>query len=171
MVLSKAAVTTMFDLGASPPPASFRLHGCLPAAMRRRARIPAWVGLPQACPSLLALRLLQAPHRRQNTKGRAPPTLEMTWPLAAHLSAPASTMSPLHVAVICLLVRLSSADQVWQMAQRHLPSSCFQKCCPLDLASCSVLAAALLRRRSASLAGNIARAAPSALAIKGARRM
>ncbi len=169
--LSKEAVITMLVLGASPPPASFRRHGCLPASMRRRASTPDWVGLPHAWPSLLALRLVQAPQRRQKTNGRGPPTLESTWPLAVHLSAPASPMSPLHVAAFCLLVRLPSTDQVPQMVQRHLPSSYLQKCCLFCLASCSVLAAVLLRRRSASLAGNIAKATPSALAINGARRI
>ncbi len=74
--LSKAAVTTMVPLGASPPPASFRRHGCLPFSIRRSASTPAGVGAPHLSASRLTLLLPQAPHLRQNTNGRGPSTLD-----------------------------------------------------------------------------------------------
>ncbi len=121
--LSKAAVTTILVRGASPPPASRRLHGCLPASMRRMARAPAVVGAPHCLLRRNALRLLQAPHRRQNTKGNGPPTLDSTCPLAAHWLASASALFPVHLDDCCLGVSSSVTVHVLQMAQRHFPAS------------------------------------------------
>ncbi len=55
-LLSKAAVTTTLVRGASPPPVSLRLHGCLPDSIRRSACEPAVVGAPHGCSRRLARR-------------------------------------------------------------------------------------------------------------------
>ncbi len=120
--LSNLDTTVTLARGASPPPLSLRLHGCSPLSMRLRASTPAAVGAPHGRARCLALRLPHAPQRRQNTKGRGPPTLERTWPLLVHCAAEASPKPPAHVAAFCLAVRSLPTDQVLQMAHRHLPA-------------------------------------------------
>ncbi len=167
--LSKTVVTLILALGASPPPANFLRHGCLPLAMRLSAWDPAGVGPLHWRVRLRARLLPHAPQREQKANGASPATRAMTCPLWLHASAFLWAICPRHLSDFCLAVRASPLAQVPQHSHLQEPWLNDQKCICLTLASSALEGPPRLRRRCGSADGNNASAAPTALATRGAR--
>jgi hypothetical protein len=165
---ARAATVQAPDRASSPPPFCFFRQGCSPASIRRRASLPAAVGALHGLLRRWQRRAAHPPHREQNTMGRSPWALQITWPLSAKAAACSRTRGPGHRWSPDRLIAFSSLVHPAQIAHRQAPALNCQKWTAAPAAA-SFDTGLGFRGRLPGAGGKSGRTAAAAFATSGAR--